>query len=126
MGTMEAAGLLKLAGIIFAILFFVNWVCTLSAQQLNGFRWGDYILAVILGMVIFFNMEHIRSLAAVLPDSAAVFVTDTRTRTEDIRAGIRDTRETAGLLSRYLKGVAQREMEYQMDLKLKTPDPALP
>ena len=112
----EWSVLVQITGLILLVLFFLNWVCTLSAQKVKGVRWGDFLLILLVGAFIFLNMDRLRSFAAFIPDTAEVFVEETKVKTQDLRDGIRDTRATVDQLSDYLKEVAQREMEYQMNL----------
>ena len=111
--------ILQLAIVVFVILFFINWVVTLSGQTFRGCRWGDFILIFILGILIFSNSTRLRSLAGALPDTVYWLTSKPRAQWQKIQGGVNDTRQTVNALSDYLKDVAQRELEYQM--KMETP-----
>ncbi len=110
--------LLKIAGAVFGILFLVNWVCLLSSQKINGFRWGDFVLALFVVAVLFVNLPRLRSMAALVPDTLQVFNMETKAKLENFNTGVRDTRQTVTQISGYLQDVAEREMEYQMQLNV--------
>jgi len=113
---LEQALLLKIAGAVFGVLFLMNWVCALSSQKINGFRWGDFVLVLVLSVVIFTNLPRLRSFASLIPDSFEIFALESKSKVRKIHTGIRDTRQTVGQVSEYLKDVARRELEYQMQM----------
>jgi len=110
--------LLKIAGTVFGVLFLMNWICALSSQKINGFRWGDFVLFFLLSVAIFLNLPRLHSLAALVPDSLAVFALETKSKMSKIDTGIRETRQTVNQLSEYLKDVSRRELDYQMQLNV--------
>ena len=60
---MSSVLILQLAIVVFVILFCINWVVTLSGQTFKGFRWGDFILVFIFGILIFTFSPQLKSLA---------------------------------------------------------------
>jgi len=108
--------LLQIAGTIFAVLFLINWICTLSAQKVNGFRWGDFVLCGLMVAVLFANAGRLRAFVSVVPDTTELLTIRTKDRLREVQTGIQDTRQTVGQVTDYLKDVAQREMDYQMQL----------
>jgi len=114
---MSSVLILQLAIVVFIILFAINWVVNLSGQTFKGFRWGDFILIFIFGIVIISNANRLQSLAAAVPDTVNWLLAKPRSHIQRIQGGITDTRQTVNALSGYLKDVAQRELEYQMTLE---------
>ena len=111
---MEIEMLCKLAAASFLVLFFINWACLLSSQKIFGFRWGDFVLMMLFACVLFANMDRIKEFGKIFPDTIAILMMEPKAKIKEIQTGIDDTQKTVGVVSEYLKGVAQRELEYQM------------
>jgi hypothetical protein len=105
---------LQLAIAAFVVLFFLNWVVTMSSQTIKGFHWGDFVLIFIVGIVILGNAGRLKDFAGIIPDAVDWMMSKPSAKLHQVENSIHDTRQTVNAVSEYLKGVAERELEYQM------------
>lgn len=82
---MEGNMVLKITGVVFLTLFFINWVCLLSSRKIGKIPLGDFILIGLLISFVFYNSASLKGLAQCIPDGINILVGEVDEKTSGFR-----------------------------------------
>ena len=106
--------LLKIILIMTGLLFFMNWICLLASQKFHGFPWGDFLLIGVLSLLIFKNIDNLKSFSRIIPDTLDTLAMEPRESFQDVKQAVRETQTTAVTVLDYFKSLVKKDLENRM------------
>ena len=104
----------KMALLVFAVLFFINWVCLMAAQRFHGFPLGDFVLVALACLVLVVRAPDLAALGRQFPDTLEMISAAPRQQAGRLERSWTDTAQTAQSLAQYLLGLVARDMGQRM------------
>ena len=114
---------LKASLLIFAALFLMNWVSIVSAQKIRGFRWGDFLLVFLAGLLVFSRLDTLKDFGRFLPDTIDALALEPRQQFSSFQNRIKESKTTVRLFYNYLLGLVQKDLNSRLRYTPPAPSP---
>ena len=110
---MTGIKILQLAGMIFVLLFFINWICQFGST-VRKFWFGDFVVIFFLGVVIVRTAPFWKTTGEILASGLNLVEFEWRAKNKQTADDLKSLQDDATLILRHANKVRNEGLDAQM------------